>query len=272
MRCSIPHLAVNGLLIFAVDCDPKFLFKVWNLLVGKYGTRTFGKDRFIRYSSLFEAYLFLPDLSESPEFDNVESWFCPDKGRLLSKSGPERDACAVSFSCGSFAGFHDHSDRGSFTLFAEKQWLIIDSGAGNRCEEGSPAQSIAHNTILIDGRGQALSGNGNGVNGKIVAFQTCPLWDYIAGDTTEAYQKDQYNPVAFGVRHFLFVKNSFSYVLIWDEFQKPDRGSHQWEFLVHTPVTLPLFQARQYDWYAIPAKARLNRLVDPFYQSFTSNI
>lgn len=249
-----PHLAVNGLLILAVDCDPKFLFRVWSLLVGEDGTRTFGKDRFIRYSSLFEAYLFLPDLSESPEFDTVESWFCSDKGRLLSKSGPERDACAVSFSCGRFAGFHDHSDRGSFTLFAERQWLIIDSGAGNRREEGSPSQSIAHNTILIDGRGQALSGNGHGVNGKIVAFQTCPLWNYIAGDTAEAYQKDQYNPVAFGVRHFLFVKNPFSYVLIWDEFQKPDRVNHQWEFLVHTPVKLPLFQSRQHDWYATPAK------------------
>jgi hypothetical protein len=249
-----PHLAVNGLLIFAADCDPKFLFRVWNRLVGKDGARTFGKDRFIRYSSLFEACLFLPDFSESPEFESAESWFCPDQGRLLSKNGSDRDACAVSFSCGSFAGFHDHSDRGSFTWFAERQWLIIDSGADNRREEGSAAQSIAHNTILIDGRGQALSGNGHGVNGQIVDFQTCPVWDYIAGDIAEAYLKDGYNPVAFAVRHFLFVKNPFSYVLIWDEFQKPDRLDHQWEFLVHTPVTLPLFQARQHDWYATPAK------------------
>jgi hypothetical protein len=251
-----PHLAVNGFLIFAADCDPKFLFRVWNLLVGKDGARTFGKDRFIRYSSLFEACLFLPDPPDSYEGDDsFQSWFCPDKGRLLSKSGPDRDACAVSFSCGSFAGFHDHSDRGSFTLFAEKQWLIIDSGAANRREEGSACQSIAHNTILIDGRGEALSGNGYGVNGQIAVFQTCPLWDYIAGDAAEAYQKDQYNPVAFAVRHFFFVKYPFSYVVIWDEFQMADGVDHQWEFLVHTPTDLHSFQARQHDWYAMPAKA-----------------
>jgi hypothetical protein len=107
---------------------------------------------------------------------------------------------------------------------------------------------------LIDGQGQALSGEGHGVNGQIVAFETSPLWDYIAGDAAKAYRKNRYNPVNFAVRHFLFVKNPFSYVVIWDEFGMTDGGDHQWEFLVHTPANLHLFQAREYDWYAVPSK------------------
>ena len=111
-----PHLAASGLLIFATQCDPTSLFRTWNLLLGSEGTRTFREGPHVRYSSLFEACLFLPTPSDACKENTLEPFFCSDQGRLLSKSSLDRDATAVSFSCGSFAGFHDHSDRNSFTI------------------------------------------------------------------------------------------------------------------------------------------------------------
>ena len=45
----------------------------------------------------------------------------------------------------------------------------------------------------------------------------CPLWDYLVGDASQAFRKDDFNRVAFMLRHFLFVKSPFPYMAMWDE-------------------------------------------------------
>ena len=241
------HLAVSGLLIFAAQCDPTSLFRTWNLLLGSEGTGTFGKDPHVRYSSLFEACLFLPAPSATCKENTFELWFCPDQGRLLSRSSFFWvNAVTVSFSCGSFAGFHDHSDRNSFTSFTQGQWLVIDPGADDGRGARSACQSIARDTILIDGRGQALSGEGHGDDGEIISFETCQLWDGLVGDAAKAYRKGEYNPVAFVLHHFLFVKSPFPCVAMWDECRMADDINHNWEYLLHTLSQLHSFEAREH--------------------------
>jgi hypothetical protein len=144
---------------------------------------------------------------------------------------------SFSFNCGEFlGGIHDQSDNGSVTLFAGDLPLLIDSGAANDPVEGSPSSSHGHNIVLIDGRGQVPSGGGVGCTGRIVHAEQHPWATVITADLTAAYAARGYNPVHHAIRHCVFGKRPFTYLLIVDDFSRPRGERAVFEQLFHTPA------------------------------------
>ena len=135
---------------------------------------------------------------------------------------------------------HDQADKGHFTLYGLGRRWAIDSGYGNNRDPKGAAQTVAHNCLLIDGRGQALTGAGTGTNGKIVAYEDRPEYGYALADCTEAYNRDTRGRPGIGVRHALrhalFVRPSTdtpAYAVILDDIQR-DNAPHDYEWLLHT--------------------------------------
>ncbi len=102
-----------------------------------------------------------------------QSWhYFPDHEVFYWRSNWTKDATAFAFKCGPPEGhhaaallqqFHDwhlssghaHPDANSFIIFAHRQYLTGDTGYA-----GIPLTEH-HNTLLIDGKGQAKEGNGH---------------------------------------------------------------------------------------------------------------
>ena len=78
---------------------------------------------------------------------------------------PEKDVRLEFRSSPYGAVGHSHSDQNTFNIIAFNEPLIIDSGyytsAGDRHHAGWTRQTKAHNTVLVDGLGQAREGPRN---------------------------------------------------------------------------------------------------------------
>ncbi len=140
---------------------------------------------------------------------------------------------------------HNQSDKGHFTLYAYGERWAIDAGYGNDNKfEDSRCHTLAHNCVLIDGGGQAISGCGTGTNGKILAFDpssaTTP--GYALADATEAYQRNYYNKPGVGarqaLRHNLFIQpfdSAPAYAAVFDDIEKDDDiHDFTWQMLTWT--------------------------------------
>jgi hypothetical protein len=149
----------------------------------------------------------------------------------------DQPAGSFSFNCGEFlGGIHDQSDNGSITLFSGQVPLLIDSGTGNDPVEGSASSSHGHNVVLIDGCGQVPSGGGAGCTGRIVQAERHAQATVVTADLTAAYAARGYNPVRYAIRHCVFGKRPFSYLLVVDDFSRPHAESAVFEQLFHTPA------------------------------------
>jgi ubiquinone/menaquinone biosynthesis C-methylase UbiE len=234
-----PHPALWGYLTLGANRNPELVTYVWEKLVGQNGLVTYGSSSHLVYSSLFDAYLFIPypvPQAFQPETANFSPRnFCPEIGYLNTRDTWSENATVVTFSCGEYIGaIHDQSDNNSFTLTFQGQPLVIDSGAANSSQENSASSSLGHNLVLIDGKGQRFSGGGHGVSGKIIRTEFTETFDYIVGDATSAYNLMDYNPVHFAVRHLCFVKQPFPYFITFDDIQKSEK-IFSYEYILHVP-------------------------------------
>ncbi|NEP40664.1 MAG: hypothetical protein F6K35_16060, partial [Okeania sp. SIO2H7] len=238
-----PHNGLWGYLTIVGNRNPSLVTYIWELLIGSKGLKTYGRDPSLNFSSLFDAYLFLPPppVGEfKPEKTNLSiRRFCSDIGYLNVRNYWSSEATIVSFNCGKYIeGIHDQSDNNSFALIFAGQPLVIDSGAANNTDENSPSSSLGHNLVLIDGKGQRFSGRRNGVSGKIIEYDYSEVFDYIIGDATESYNLQNYNPVNFAIRHLCFVRKPFPYVVTFDDIEASsfsDGKYHLYEYLLHIP-------------------------------------
>ncbi|MDZ4044340.1 MAG: heparinase II/III family protein [Rhodoglobus sp.] len=143
---------------------------------------------------------------------------------------------------------HSQADKGHFALYGLGHRWAIDSAYGNSRTPGGRAQTEAHNCVLVDGRGQALSGAGIGTEGAILAYDDQPDFGYVLADCAEAYRtniqdpRGEFNPDAQdgmpmerALRHALFIRPSAgarAYVVIVDDIQA-DAAEHDytWQML-----------------------------------------
>jgi hypothetical protein len=244
-----PNPALAGFLPVFCALDGDRAAQVWRQTLGERGQRSYGTDRSLRWSTIFESMLWGPNGAE-PERAGVEDeragvederlhpagefFHCEDVGYLRQWTADRR--WGFSFNCGTFMGsIHDQSDNNSFTLFAEGVPFVLDAGAANRAEEGSVSSSWGHSAILIDGRGQAPAGGGQGVSGSLDRIERTPGRTIVAGDATASYSRDGYNPVLRARRTCLFAHGQSPYLLVCDDIQK-DESEHEYEFLLHTPT------------------------------------
>jgi hypothetical protein len=135
---------------------------------------------------------------------------------------------------------HNQADKGHFTLYGLGHRWAIDSGYGNNRRPGGRDQTVAHNCVLIDDEGQALSGAGAGTNGRIVKYDNNQHYGYALCDAAQAYNTNSKGQpgatVRHALRHSLFVRpsaNAPAYAVVLDDIEKDD-VKHEFAWLLHT--------------------------------------
>ncbi|MGD9497479.1 MAG: heparinase II/III family protein [Armatimonadota bacterium] len=137
-------------------------------------------------------------------------------GQVFMRSGSGEDDTYASFTAGGILSQHRHYDNLNFCIF-RKGFLAIDSGTrvGNAEQlQNYYAQTVAHNCVLIDMPGEAVSPYWNGtvhvqeggqykqIGSRVVAFETNDQYSYVGGDATEAYRPEK---CELCLRQFVFV-------------------------------------------------------------------
>ena len=256
-----PKRAMGGFLPTFGALDPPLTGWVYDMLLGARGDGSHGQDRGMATSSLFESLLWastaeagerdgvdveLPEVLADPVVGYVaERAGWRGAGGRRGASGERGPSCGddsggesgFSLNCGEYiGGIHDQSDNGSITLTVAGVPLLIDSGAANDPVEGSPSSSHGHNVVLIDDRGQLPSGGGAGCTGTIVRAERHSVASVFTVDMLAAYGARRYNPVSHAVRHCVYGKQPFPYLLVVDDFARPDGEQAAFDQLFHTPT------------------------------------
>ncbi|MDQ0291725.1 heparinase II/III domain-containing protein [Oligosphaera ethanolica] len=172
----------------------------------------------------------------------------PDRGLCVWRSGwSDRDVMFSTEAGPYYPTTHNQGDKGHFTLYAYGQNWAVDTGYGNDSHfEDSRCHTQAHNCVLIDGKGQARSGNGHGTNGTIVAYNGEAPGGYALADCTEAYQKNNRGMPGAGaelaLRHHLYVQpeqGAPAYAVVFDDIRK-DAAEHRytWQMLTWGNVAI----------------------------------
>jgi hypothetical protein len=172
-----------------------------------------------------------------------------DNGFVVMRSGWDAAASLVAFHCGPAPGHrnqadprrverrgfgpgHGHPDINSFMFFAHGQWLAIDPGYVR------PKRTRDHNTLLVNGRGQAGEG-GEWLDymafesrepvPTILRAETHPDFDYVIGDAGNIYVDEA--GLGHFRRHLLFLKPDIVVILDDVAGRKPSR--FDWLLLAH---------------------------------------
>jgi len=167
------------------------------------------------------------------------------RGLCVFRTGWGRGDVMLSMEAGPYYRVtHNQADKGHFTLYGLGRRWAIDSGYGNNREPEGRAQTVAHNCVLIDGKGQALTGAGTGTNGRIAAYADSECYGYALAECAEAYNRNSKNQRGVGVkralRHMLFVRPSGgapAYAVVLDDIQRDD-AQHDYTWLLHTQEPL----------------------------------
>ncbi|MBN2292487.1 MAG: heparinase II/III family protein [Pirellulales bacterium] len=135
---------------------------------------------------------------------------------------------------------HNQADKGHFTLYGLGHRWAVDPGYANEHEPKGRGQTIGHSCLLIDGKGQALSGAGWGTNGAITEYSNNDRYGYALADCTEAYNRnnrgDPGTVVERAKRHAFFVyprNDAPAYAVVMDDIRKDDQPhDFTWQMMV----------------------------------------
>jgi hypothetical protein len=153
---------------------------------------------------------------------------------------PERDLMVAFKSSPYGAVSHSHADQNSFVILQGGRALAI-AGGPRFPTHGSPfhvkyaKQTLAHNAILVDGKGQQVGGANAG--GRLADFQSTPHLGYVCGDAQAAYGE----LLQRARRHVLLVRPGL--VVVVDDLQSPRPAQFQW--LLHARERLDLDEPAQ---------------------------
>ncbi len=155
------------------------------------------------------------------------------RGTLTVRTGWEKDDFLAAFECGKrVPGCHGQSDVGHFLIYAKGRCLAADTGYSNVDKEGTPHQSIGHNLVLVDGKGEVITGGGKVTEGKLVQWEERKTLVWAQADLTGAFADRAYNPMAVATRCFIVMTGPDPYVVVADAFVK-DAKDHEYAWLLH---------------------------------------
>ena len=145
-----------------------------------------------------------------------------------------------------------YTERALVNRFSPETWAYI--GRDRRLTGFSPAENGFGGGVNLHGHTQTLLTQ----EGRVVAYETSPAFDYIAGDATGAWPTSE---VRQALRQLVFVKPDL--VVIYDRLVPTDAGaSARWLACVGTRVTTdgPRFRvlagdARLLGEFVLPARA-----------------
>lgn len=165
--------------------------------------------------------------SKIPEILNV----CYDKvGWAVFRDGYEKNGTLFSVKCGDTWN-HAHADAGHFVFYKNGIKEIYDAGGAQNYSvqsyQGYYVQSIGHNTVLFNGKGQDHRDNFKDhakVPGKLLNFTEKDGFRYVMADCTgpmSRYFRKHH-------RHFLWLDK---FILIYDDIECYEKG--EVNFLLH---------------------------------------
>ncbi|MBA7472543.1 hypothetical protein ES707_07874 [subsurface metagenome] len=187
------------------------------------------------------------DASVDPiEYKSVEDNFhhFEDHGFVTMRSSWEEDATLVGFRCGPAPGHanqakperisnrgygpgHQHPNINHFVIYANGTWLAIDPGYTHLKETRN------HNTILVNGRGQAGAGEkwldymafqNREPAPKIMLAETTGEYDYIIGNAGNIYVNEA--GLEYFERQLMFIKPNV--IIIADRLKGKDGSTYEW--------------------------------------------
>jgi hypothetical protein len=148
------------------------------------------------------------------------------------------------FRCSPYASYnHAHADQNSFNITAFGERIVVDSGYytsyGDEHHAGWTIQTKAHNTILVDGKGQ--TSRVLAAYGRIVGFEQGADWAWIAGEAARAYRDP---PMKRFRRQVVWLEGAdVQTYVIFDSLVAADGKPHAYSWLLHTP-TKPAIDAK----------------------------
>lgn len=153
---------------------------------------------------------------------------------------PDEDLMVMFKSSPFGAVSHSHADQNSFAIMKGGRALAIPGGKrypqhGSPFHEQYVQQSLAHNVLLVNGKGQINRDGSKG--GRIVDFRSTPHIGYVAGDAQKCYGA----PLERYVRHVVLIRPSL--VLVVDELEASEPVEIEW--LMHAKERLELNAAAQ---------------------------
>lgn len=118
---------------------------------------------------------------------------------------------------------HAHADQNSFVLHRGGEILAADTGYytyyGDENYNRVATQTIAHNSILVDGKGQTNDSKGEG---RITGFFNSPRYAFMAGDASKAYD----GAMDYFRRDLLYLRPGL--IVIADELRAPQPAEFTW--------------------------------------------
>lgn len=146
-----------------------------------------------------------------------------------------REGVTVAMHSGPYQAGHQHPDQNSFVIHAYGAKLAIDGGYydwyGSPHFKAYSMQSLAHNTLLVNGEGQAACTEG--ADGRIGDWFDSPAYGYVVGDAADP---DIYRGALRQFeRRILFLKPGF--VAIHDIVATPkEPAAYDWLLHAIAPI------------------------------------
>jgi hypothetical protein len=271
------HLAMFRKLAYLTG-DGQFLFNY-----EQYRGRAFSKFRpWIEY--VLPAYYDRPEPMPEREpvalFD-VDGWAMAATGPPSDRSTYE-NGLGFIFQCRPRGGFsHSFHSDASFQLHAYGQ--MLNHGGGSSANGDAFAyHTMSHNTILVDGLGQAQTSKGQTcpAYGRIVGFARGKDFVHVAGDATHCYPRepgdyrrwslpidDIYRRRAAEhlqrfVRHILFMRGK--YFIIYDDLAASQPTKYTWLYHILPEGGLSFDRSRcAVDYHVGDVKVRLQHIAQP---------
>ncbi|MBM4024364.1 MAG: DUF4962 domain-containing protein [Planctomycetes bacterium] len=249
----------------------------------QYGGTEFSTFRpWIEY--VLPAYYAAPQ----PQAETDTVGLFPIDGWAMAASGPPSlrstydQGTGIIFQCRPRGGYgHSFNSDTSFQLHAYGQ--MLNHGGGSSANGDAFAyHTMSHNTILVDGLGQAQPSSGQlyPTYGRIAAFSRGPDHVYFAGDATRCYPRTPgkysrwslpldkvYETRALPhlerfLRHVLFVRNR--YFVIYDDLACSRPAIYTWLYHILPQDPFDLDESAMRVDYAVgDVRVRLQHLAHP---------
>jgi len=135
---------------------------------------------------------------------------------------------------------HSHADQNSFAIMKGGRALAIASGQrypqhGSPFHEEYVQQTLAHNALMIDGKGQI--NRKSKANGRLLDFRSLPHLGYVCGEAHKCYGE----LLSAYRRHVVLIRPSI--VLVVDDLEAPEPVEIEW--LMHAKERLALDEVEQ---------------------------
>ena len=169
-------------------------------------------------------------------------------------------AATVALHSGRYFAGHQHPDQNSFVIHAYGEKLAIDGGYydwwGSPHFDAYSMTTLAHNTLLVGGQGQAV--RQPGADGRITTYFDSPSYGYTVGDASapEIYE----GRLSRFDRRVLFIKPGF---VVVHDLAASTAGAARYDWMLHAVAQIEIEESSSSFHALCPQAALRGRFLAP---------